>query len=79
MIGSLMGIASELPQAHGVEPRQCDDCKSEYDEREIEHDRLLAHRGRSAGRRKVSISIRVAGRKELVKPGPLRCVRIRMA
>ena len=67
MIGSLMGIASELPQAHGVEPHQCDDCKSEYDKREIEHDRLLAWQCPTSFRRKVTMAIGAARHKDFVK------------
>ena len=68
MIGSLTGIPSELPQAHGVEPHHCDDRKSERDEREIEHERLLAGRVRTVERRKFSISIRTARHKDFIKP-----------
>ena len=42
MIGSLTRVLLKLPQGHCVDDHQSDDRTPERDEREIQHDRLLA-------------------------------------
>jgi hypothetical protein len=66
MIGSVIPSLLELAQANGVKPHQSDERKSERDEREIEHDRLLAPS--YVGGRKVSISIGRTSHKDFIKP-----------
>ena len=72
IIGSLIDDPLKLPQADGIQARYCDDRKPKHDEREIEHESLLARRLGTAGGRKLSIAIHVAPHKEFIKPaGPM--------
>ena len=42
IIGSVIVLLLELPQADGIERHQSNERDSKRDEREIEHDRLLS-------------------------------------
>jgi hypothetical protein len=68
MIGSLIGGPLKLPQGDGIESHHRDDRKTKHDEREIEHERLLARRFGTAGRCKFSIAIRPGRHKDFVRP-----------